>query len=90
MPAVHLVDRRPAMRPHGMPHTRPHAHRLPRALAPSPAAPVPALPADEDPGDALPWLTVYADEDEAGSADELLMESPPATQPREGGHGLGW
>lgn len=35
---------------------------------------------DDDLADAVPWLTIYADEDEPGSSDEVLMEAPMPMQ----------
>ncbi|URI11767.1 hypothetical protein MW290_22910 [Aquincola tertiaricarbonis] len=79
MSAVHPTVRRPAARPHPGMHTRAHARRLSQAIVPA------AFPAPEDDEliGAVPWLTVYADEDEDGSADELLMETPAPRQQQE-------
>lgn len=85
MSAVHTPDRRL----HATPQTRPHAHRLAHALQRRSAA-EPALPVDDEAAEVPPWLTVYADEQEAGGADEVLMEAAVAQQTLGGARGLGW
>lgn len=73
-------DSRPPVRYNRMPVApRPALRSVPFHLP----QPRPALEEDDE---LAPWLTVYADEDEPGSDEELLLEQPDlARQPMRPG-----